>query len=271
MTSAETAPPGIQVICAGLGRTGTMSLTEALKVLGYKPYHFVDMNHSRMWASFSKGEASSDDIISLIVDDGYTAVLENPTCDIYQDILKKYPNARVVLTVRDTPEKFEESWKTLFETMVITEQEFQWSFPSFFGWIPLFRNLKQTRYFMGTTHLGLPRGDLTHGWRKKPAGWLGEQYTKHNRHVQDNVPADQLLIFNVKEGWKPLCDFLGKAMPEGQPFPHCKINDAKALKALKRDFKVAVYAWIPLLLSVGFASVWYGRSRQESSVRSRSD
>ena len=208
---------GIQVIVSGLGRTGTLSVSKALEILGFKSYHFVDFKHAADWAAYCRGESkSSDDIIDQIVADGYTAVLENPCSDIYLDILARYPNAKVILTVRDTPDKFEQSWKTLFDTMIITEQDFSWSFPSFFGWIPLFCHLRDIRPFMGTTHLGLPRGALTHGWREKPEGWLAQQYTRHNNHVQSHVP--DCLVLNVKDGWKPLCAFLGCDIPDIPPF-----------------------------------------------------
>ena len=256
-TGVSEEGSGILLICAGLGRTGTLSLTSALELLGCKPYHFVDFRHAEQWAAFSRGDiSSSDEIIDSIVQDGYNAVLENPTCDIYQDILRRYPDAKVVLTVRDSPEKFEESWKTLFDTMIVTEQDFSWKFPSFFGWIPLFRQLREIRDFMGTTHLGLKRGALTHGWRQEPPGWLGEQYKRHNDHVQTHVPEKQLLVFNVKQGWKPLCDFLGCDVPDA-PFPHIKVNDAKALAQLKRQFQIAVYAWIPLVvIALGSTALW---------------
>lgn len=264
--SKDPSPGGIQVICAGLGRTGTMSLTDALTKLGYKPYHYVDMSHTEQWAALARGESSSSDaVLDLIVNDGYTAVLENPCSDIYLDILKKYPNAKVILTVRDTPDKFEQSWKTLFETMVITERKFQWNFPSFFGYIPLFRNLREIRHFMGTTHLGLPPGALTHGWREKPDGWIGEQYERHNAHIQQHVPSKQLLVFNVKEGWKPLCDFLEcEVIPEGD-FPHSKVNDTKALRQLRRTFLTVVYGWIPFVVTVGAAGTLYWNSRSVAS------
>lgn len=253
MTKKEDVS-GIQVICAGFGRTGTLSLTEALKTLNYKPYHFVDFNHHQQWSEFAKGKRSVDDIIDLIVEDGYNATLENPTSDVYTDILQRYPNAKVILTVRDSPEAFVNSWKVLFDTMVITEQRFSWKFPSFFGYIPLFRNLKQTRYFMGTTHLGLAPGELTHGWRTYGDDWLVEQYNRHNEHVQDHVKTGQLLVFNVKEGWGPLCQFLEKEVPTA-PFPHVKLNNAKALKELRKKFLFVVYGWIPtLVVTIGTAA-----------------
>jgi len=38
--------------------------------------------------------------------------------------------------------------------------------------------------------------------------------------VQDTIPPERLLTFNVKQGWAPLCDFLGHPIPDGIPFPH---------------------------------------------------
>jgi hypothetical protein len=255
MTNEEEE--GIQVICAGLGRTGTLSLTEALKVLGYKPYHFVDFSHHQQWADVANGRRPVKDVIDLMVHDGYNATLENPTSDVYQDILRRYPNAKVILTVRDTPQAFCKSWKTLFDTMVITEERFSFTFPSFLGYIPLFRNLKQIRHFMGTTHLGLAPGELTHGWRKRSEEWLAEQYKRHNKHVQDHVEEKQLLVFNVKQGWEPLCQFLGKEVPKDEAFPHCTVNNAQALQQTRQIFLIVVYGWIPTLVATIGAAVWF--------------
>lgn len=247
----------IRVVCAGLGRTGTLSLSDALKELDYKPYHYVDINHSRDWADFCQGKRSIEDIIQLMVKDGYDSTLENPTCDYYTDILKRFPDAKVILTVRDSPEAFERSWKMLFDSMGITDKPFSWKFPSFFQWIPLFRHLKLIRRVMGTTHLGLAPGELAQGWREKSDGWLGQQYLRHNEHVIKHVAKKNLLVFNVKDGWRPLCDFLGvKEIPE-TPFPHSKVNDRKALESIRQTFTIAVYSWIPITLSLGVGA-WYG-------------
>jgi hypothetical protein len=242
---SPTSSGGIKVICAGLGRTGTLSLTEALEILGYKPYHYIDFNHASAWEKLAEGSYSADDVIDLIVQDGYDAVLENPTCDIYRDFMRRFPDAKVILTVRDTPEMFETSWKTLFNAMTITEEPFRWSFPSPFGWVHLFQQLKKIRYFMGTTHLQLERGALTHGWKEKEEGWLAHQYQRHNQDIIDHVPKGNLLVFNVKEGWKPLTDFLGCDVPVEQEFPHSKINTTKSLKKMRKMFLTVVYGWIP--------------------------
>jgi len=266
--SSDTTP-GIRVICAGLGRTGSMSLTEALAELGYRPYHFVDFNHARQWADLAEGGASVDDVIDLIVREGYDATLDNPCCDIYQDLLRRYPDAKVILTVRDDPNKFVQSWKLIHDTMIITEETFSWKFPCFFGYIPLFKNLKTIRYFMGTTHLNLPRGEFTHGWRDRDRGdaWLAEQYRKHNSHVVDHVRASQLLVFNVKDGWKPLCEFLGKDVPAGTPFPHSTVTAAKALRRMKRMFLAVVYGWIPTLATLAGFTILIASSRVKALPR----
>ena len=46
-----------------------------------------------------------------------------------------------------------------------------------------------------------------------------QSFVKHNMYVQSVVPKENLLIWNVKDGWEPLCSFLGKEVPEG-PIPH---------------------------------------------------
>lgn len=256
MSTEVGAENAIHVICCGLGRTGTLSLSEALNTLGFKSYHFIDFNHHKAWAEVACGKRSVDDVIDLIVQDGYTATVENPTCDIYTELLRRYPNAKVILTVRE-PSAWVKSWKMLFETMIITEQRFSLSFPSFFGYIPLFNSLRQLRQYMGTTHLGLTPGALTHGWRSRDDKWLAEQYQRHNQHVQKNVPESQLLVFDVKEGWEPLCMFLGKEIPK-QAFPHCTINNSKSLLKMRRQFLTVVYGWIPTTLAVVVGTlVWF--------------
>ncbi len=53
-------------------------------------------------------------------------------------------------------------------------------------------------------------------------------FAEHNREVQTTVPADRLLVFDVKQGWEPLCTFLGVPVPEGELFPH--VNDAESFQ-----------------------------------------
>jgi len=57
-----------------------------------------------------------------------------------------------------------------------------------------------------------------------------EVFERHNEEVKKHVPAERLLVYEVKEGWKPLCEFLGVEIPEEKPFPH--LNDTEAFKQM---------------------------------------
>uniref|UniRef100_A0A7S2A9X9 P-loop containing nucleoside triphosphate hydrolase protein n=1 Tax=Trieres chinensis TaxID=1514140 RepID=A0A7S2A9X9_TRICV len=241
----------IQVIGAGLGRTGTLSLRVALETLGYKTYHFVHPSHAATWAAYSRGLADSDDILDLIVDSGFTATCDQPTADLYVEQLRRYPGAKVILTVRDSGDRWATSWKTLMDFIEVQERPFSLSYPTFIQWIPFMQHWKEMRSIMGT-HIGLPPGELIRGWRSKPDGWLAEQYEMHNARVMETVPSSQLLVFNVKEGWAPLCDFLEKNIPN-EPFPF--VNESSDIEFAWKTMIVLSYAWIPAAISA-VALMW---------------
>mmetsp|Transcript_13237 Transcript_13237/g.32290 ORF Transcript_13237/g.32290 Transcript_13237/m.32290 type:complete len:357 (+) Transcript_13237:68-1138(+) len=279
----------IRVLVAGLGRTGTLSMNEALKRLGYNPMHYVDPDHTQIWYDVATGQTPTSTIIDRIVEDGYDAVSDNPIADIYLDIIKMFPNVKVILTVRDTPTQFANSWKTLYESIEVTEQEFTLWYPSFFQWIPLFRHLKRIRCFMGTTHLELPECHLLKQWSEYPDGWLETQYERHNDHVRKHVSSQNLLEFNVKHhGWDELCAFLFFGEEETEngisssnnnnknrvpdicneirqaqstaaatttttslpQFPYVKVNTSQGLLELRRVFVIVTYTWIPIMMLV---------------------
>jgi hypothetical protein len=64
--------------------------------------------------------------------------------------------------------------------------------------------------------------------------------------VQATVPADRLLVFDVKQGWEPLCRFLDVPVPAGEPFPH--INSATEYGRFEpRHIRALVRAVLPPL------------------------
>ena len=236
---------GIEVIGAGLGRTGTKSLQAALDLLGYKTYHFPLPAHAETWAALSDGKVTSDDCLEMIVADGFTATCDQPTADLYAEQCRKYPNAKVILTVRDSAEKWTASWKVLMKFIEVQERPFSLGYPTFIQWVPFMRAWKRMRDVMGT-HLGLPRGALIRGWATQPDPdkWLAAQYEAHNAQVVAYVPPSKLLVFNLKEGWAPLCKFLGKEVPP-EPFPF--VNETEDLKFATRVMIGLTYAWIPAM------------------------
>jgi len=239
---------GIKVIGAGLGRTGTKSLAAALDILGYKTYHFPLPQHSAAWAAYASGTGSVQDAINTAVSDGYDATCDQPMADVFRAQMEMFPDARVILTVRDSPEKWAASWKVLAEFIRVQERPFSlwrpYFYPAFIQWIPFMRNWKRMRDVMGV-HLTLRPGQLVRGYVSEPEGWLEKQYEAHNKIVKKEVSKDKLLVFNVKEGWGPLCEFLEKEVPH-EPFPN--VNESKELQRATLIMKVVSYGWFPLLL-----------------------
>ena len=80
-------------------------------------------------------------------------------------------------------------------------------------------------------------------------------YTNWVENVKENVPSDKLLVFDVKEGWKPLCKFLDVPVP-GAPFPWN--NDTASMKKRFRNMKIAAYITVVgLPLGIAAGLYWY--------------
>ena len=184
----------------------------------------------------------------MVARDGFTATCDNPPADLYREQLKKYPGAKVVLTVRDSSDKWVASWKVLMDFIQVQERPFSLTYPTFIQWVPFMQAWKRMRGCIGT-HLGLPPGELIRGWRQRPDSdaFLAAQYEAHIAHVKANVPPEKLLVFNVKEGWGPLCAFLGKEVPD-EPFPN--VNESKELARATRIMKAVSYAWLPAVAAL---------------------
>jgi hypothetical protein len=204
----------MQVIGAGFGRTGTMSMQAALELLGYRCYHMKEIEepgHLQAWHQFVSGTAPMD---WKGLFKSYQATVDFPACVYYRELLREFPNAKVVLTVRD-PEQWFQSFLTLQET---TDR------------FRVFRFVPRARRFLNFVDLLL--GEVFDCPRDHDN--CINVFNSHNREVQEFVPADCLLVFRVQEGWGPLCKFLGCEVPEGIPFPH--LNEGKeALEALARE------------------------------------
>ena len=126
--------------------------------------------------------------------------------------------------------------------------------------------------------LGLRPGDLIRKYKlyeQKEEGWLERQYNSHNAAVQRHVPNNQLLVFNVKEGWDPLCRFLGKDVPIAEdndgsgskliPFPN--VNESQDLKRATTMMKVVSYGWIPtVVIGMGYTIRLVLRGRRPAAT-----
>jgi hypothetical protein len=222
----------MQVIGAGFGRTGTMSMQAALELLGYRCYHMKEITeepgHLHAWHAFVSGAAPMD---WRALFKSYQATVDFPACVYYRELLQEFPNAKVVLSVRD-PER----WFQSFLSLQQTTDRFR-----------VFRFVPRARRFLNFVDLllgkvfGYPRDHDT----------CINVFNRHNRQVQEFVPADRLLVFRVQEGWEPLCEFLGCDVPQGTPFPH--LNEGReTLEALARERLFGPWLRkVPIALGVG--------------------
>ena len=199
----------MKLINAGLGRTGTTSLKAALETLGFAPvYHTTDLFTSPkdmdVWEAAMEGET----IDWRAFFSGYK-VADWPAGLFYRDIINAHPDAKVMLTVRDP-----EQW---FESINGTLQQLN----SFNLPIPLVRRVKR---FLETYAI-----NNFFGGKVEDKAYMMRFFQQHTEAVKALIPSERLLVYSVREGWGPLCDFLGVDAPQ-QPFP--RLNKREGFREL---------------------------------------
>lgn len=223
--------PRLKVIGAGWGRTGTNSVKIALeKLLDGPCYHMFECvkqpDYQKWIDAYNGKEADWKGIFTHPDGDKfYVATVDYPACGLYNKLMEQYPDAKVLLTVRD-PEKWYDSVIDTIWSWRCAEQN--WSVRIF----ELGRKFQeQAQCFHQATMLpGVKRTDRE-GSIKSFKAWV--------ERVKSTVPPEKLLVFDVKEGWEPLCKFLGVPVPD-EPFPN--VNDREEIK--KDMNKVLVYCYI---------------------------
>ena len=233
----------MKVICAGLSKTGTTSLAKALKVLGYNVYDFQQHYefHLQQWLdSFETDRHPNFKEIYQGVD----AVTDVPPAFWFEEISAVFPKAKVILTVRDSEDVWLKSWKDNLQ--LISDVKKTFLIKPLLIIVPWMRKL---RHFVDTFLQGIygsVNPEATALYKKK--------YRQHNERVQAVIPAEKLLVFNVKQGWKPLCDFLGCDVPsisfprENVAHSDTKTGISQFIGDIKRYIAVATLFIIAFLL-----------------------
>jgi len=191
----------IQVIGAGFGRTGTASLKLALEQLGFGPcYHMTEVfEHPQaipLWVDVINGNPDWDTIFN-----GYASCVDFPACTHWRTLMEAYPDAKVILSMRDAGRWFDSVNETIMSPKTV-----EFSLNS-----PLSEMIKRNIY------------DLFDG-RIHEREHMIERFNAHVQQVKDTVPADRLLVFEAKMGWNPLCEFLGVDAPS-DPYPHVNTRE----------------------------------------------
>jgi hypothetical protein len=212
----------MKVIGAGFGRTGTLSLKAALEELGFGPcYHMVEVMSHPQHVPIWKAAASGENIDWKTFFKDYQSTVDWPGCSFYKQLMEEYPDAKVLLSVRDP-----DSW---YKSCRDTIYKISHTFP-----INVARRILSFLPFSApgaVAHRLVWEQTFDHRFEDKQ--YALDVFRRHIEDVKRTVPAERLLIFDVKEGWEPLCRFLDVPVPEGKPFP--RLNDtAQFQKNIRR-------------------------------------
>ena len=237
----------MKVIGAGFGRTGTASLQSALNELGFGHcYHMIEVfenpGHADFWEAAWRGKpADWDGVLGP-----YEATVDWPACSFYEELVERNPDAKVLLSVRDPERWYESARQTIHKIgKIATGSPF-----SRLGFALL------SRLVFGRFRTG--QGTMTEEivWQGTFGGRFEDKdhaigvFNRHNGEVQRRVPKGRLLVHEVKQGWGPLCEFLGVEVPD-RPFP--RLNDAAEVQRLilmVRALSVAVPAAVALAAGI---------------------
>ena len=189
----------LRVVGAGVGRTGTRSLQLALEqLLGARCYHMMEVipqpGHVEAWHQAVKGNPPDwDQLLS-----GYEAAVDWPASGFWRELSAAYPEAVVVLSVRESPEAW---WQSATQTILhVTERRPP---PGMEAWFAMYLDFLQHRF--------------TDRWHDPEAAMAA--YVRHNDAVRAEVPGQRLVEWKAADGWEPICSALGLPIP-ADPFPH---------------------------------------------------
>jgi hypothetical protein len=189
----------MKVIGAGVGRTGTYSLKLALNRLGVGPcHHMEEVLHNMpvqvpLWVDAIADKADWSTIYA-----GYESAVDWPTACFFRELAEEYSTARFVLTRRD-PQRWVDSFGATIYKLLGQRHEAP----------------EEVRDWLEMAHDVIAKTGF-------PMGLGGEElaaaFEAHNKAVIEAIPADRLLVYEVKQGWKPLCEFLDVPVPD-EDFP----------------------------------------------------
>lgn len=193
----------LSVIGAGFGRTGTLSLKLALEALGFGPcYHMVEVFKNPRAPGYWEAAADRKPVDWDEVFEGYGSTVDWPSATFYRELAEAYPQAKVILTLRDPEAWFRSTQATIFAREMTGDDPWQ-------------RMVQKV--------IGALFDQQMHDKDR-----LIEVYNRHNETVQRVIPAERLLVYEVAQGWEPLCDFLGVPVPS-EPMP--KVNSTDDFQA----------------------------------------
>jgi hypothetical protein len=248
----------LKVLGAGFPRTGTISTKKALERMGYKVFHHAEVASNGLTRDLNRALMSNSDFyldkfVHKVLALGYNATLDTPMQLLVFRLARKFPDAKVLLTVRDSPEQWTKSANLVyhlarhsvaFPWSHIVDQEYQFASVT---------ELWGTEQVVERCQSWFPWVDcVARKYMRALDGRSFEQvYLDWNARVRKSLPSERLLELNVKQGWNQLVPFAGNATTSVEglgEFP--KSNEADTLKVLEKVLLCGVYGW-PFVMVLG--------------------
>ncbi|KAI1172621.1 hypothetical protein F4777DRAFT_496987 [Nemania sp. FL0916] len=256
MATDKKPGDGIKIIHAGLFRMGTWSMAKAYRILGFSTFHALDEPWRVNWVGLENAAEATwpsvpnarprppftrDDWDQLWGSE-YEAVCDT-AAPLTLELFRAYPDAKVVIVQRDY-----ETWWPSFQTEIINN---------------LFTPFFDLQIFLAWHLVGFRAG---HAMRKLVFGFFNaktkaeieahgrQTYDKFYRELREIVPPERRLEYKMGSGWEPLCEFLGKDIPD-VPFPISNDREAHAENVDGRRRKVQLDTLKSLAL--GLTSVMF--------------
>ena len=226
----------IKIIGAGLPRTGTNTLKASLEKLGYvKTYHMKDLlsNPTMLhhWLTLEKTSNTNWDELY----NGYEATVDFPAYPWYKEHMKQYPDAKVILTVRPFEDWYASIKSTIWQAGPQTLKQ------KLLMLLKLMMNPKLKRVAMCVKFAKRMIFKQHFENRLQDKAFAEQVFNKHIEQVKAFVPPEKLLVYDVSQGWEPLCKFVGVPVPN-EPLPHLnkKENFKEMLAEIMRGGKVVM-------------------------------
>ncbi len=205
----------LKVVGAGFGRTGTLSLKSALEKLGIGPcYHMMEVSaradHAAMWHRLAFGYPMDWELVFR----DFRATVDWPGARWWREIAAHYPEAKVLLSVREPEAWYKSVSDTIYRMMNL----------------PLNDGVPENFRLQSEMVRKAVLAD-TFDHRFEDKAYAIEVFRRHNQEVRDAIDPARLLVFDVQEGWAPLCRFLEAPIPD-EPFP--RLNDSATMQAMIR-------------------------------------
>merc|ERR1711862_757757 len=211
----------------------------ALKKLGYVPIHDDEISEvADVYRDMLSGATTMDEANVELGRRGFDAPMIN--LHKYVKWAAKAPDIKVIMTIRDKT-KWAQSWLTVTPSAFIPK-----SMP--FKWLKVMQDIAE---FNLEVMVNVPTNGNPQLYQDIPT--LEAGYEAWTQFVRDTVPSERLLEFDVRDGWGPLCDFLGKPIPN-EPFPH--INDRAVVDIIVKFFVLVTWIW-PFLFAAPIFVIWY--------------